>query len=67
MKPIYATSPLSYLIQYIDQTKVPFEEAFKHTVQLYSLNNKQTGLLKSSFEQWHEVPFRFSAVTPSNK
>lgn len=69
MKRIYATSPLSYLIQLLDRykaTKISFEDAFKHTVELYSLNNKAAGMLESDYNQYYKVPVRFSKIPSIN-
>ena len=62
IKDMNATSPLSFLIQVMDdpQTIEPYEQVLDTTIRIYGLNKKQGEMLDSGYKDFYKVDPRFS-------
>ena len=56
-----ATSPLSFLIQIMDdtQTTETYEEVLATVIRIYGLSKKKGEMLDSEYKQFHRVDPRF--------
>tara|TARA_X000001388_G_C2218123_1_gene118087 strand:- start:519 stop:710 length:192 start_codon:yes stop_codon:yes gene_type:complete len=61
IKDMNATSPLSFLIQVMDdsQTIEPYEQVLATVIRIYGLSKKKGELLDSEYKQFHRVDPRF--------
>ena len=67
IKDMNATSPLSFLIQVMDdpQTIEPYEEVLATVIRIYGLSKKKAQLLNSQYKDFYRVEPRFSVRLPS--
>ena len=67
IKDMNATSPLSFLIQVMDdpQTIEPYEQVLATVIRIYGLSKKKGQMLDSEYKQFHRVDPRFSVRLPS--
>tara|TARA_A200000159_G_C7254595_1_gene310334 strand:+ start:149 stop:340 length:192 start_codon:yes stop_codon:yes gene_type:complete len=61
IKDMNATSPLSFLIQVMDdpQTIEPYEQVLATVIRIYGLSKKKGEMLDSEYKQFHRVDPRF--------
>jgi len=61
IKDMNATSPLSFLIQVMDdpQTIEPYEQVLSTVIRIYGLSKKKGQMLDSEYKQFHRVDSRF--------
>ncbi len=61
IKDMNATSPLSFLIQIMDdpQTIEPYEEVLETVIRIYGLSKKKGEMLDSEYKEFHRVEPRF--------
>lgn len=61
IKDMNATSPLSFLIQVMDdpQTIEPYEQVLSTVIRIYGLSKKKGEMLDSDYKQFHRVDPRF--------
>ena len=61
IKDMNATSPLSFLIQVMDdsQTIEPYEQVLATVIRIYGLSKKKGEMLDSEYKRFHRVDPRF--------
>ena len=61
IKDMNATSPLSFLIQVMDdpQTIEPYGQVLATVIRIYGLSKKKGEMLDSEYKQFHRVDPRF--------
>jgi len=59
---MYATSPLSHLIQLLDtykEAKMSYKQVLDAVIDMYGLNKKQGEMLDSEYKQYYRIEARF--------
>ena len=61
IKDMNATSPLSFLIQVMDdpQTIEPYEQVLATVIRIYGLSKKKGEMLDSGYKQFYRTEARF--------